>query len=162
LQQLDAEQAQSISALTDVNTEQQQQPGAVGCDAASAAQLAAPPPAGAPDTEIVAAAALASDASSSAAAAAAFCSAGEPCTVCHEEFVAGGQVVALPCRHCFHEACLLPWLGEVSWDNTVTNMLFLSLAVCSWGPGGGAALQALLPRGLPAALAWGGERLLLL
>jgi hypothetical protein len=27
-----------------------------------------------------------------------------------------------------------------------------------WGPGGGAALQALLPRGLPAALAGRGER----
>jgi hypothetical protein len=43
-----------------------------------------------------------------------FCSAGEPCTVCHEEFTAGAEVLQLPCRHCFHETCLLPWLQEVS------------------------------------------------
>lgn len=42
-----------------------------------------------------------------------FCVAGEPCTVCHEDFVAGHQVLQLPCCHCFHEACLHPWLREV-------------------------------------------------
>jgi len=42
-----------------------------------------------------------------------FCSAGEPCSVCHDEFVAGAEVMQLPCRHCFHESCLLPWLSEV-------------------------------------------------
>lgn len=33
----------------------------------------------------------------------AFCVAGEPCTVCHEEFQAGCEVMQLPCKHCFHE-----------------------------------------------------------
>jgi hypothetical protein len=121
------EQAHRISSSTDDDTEQQQQPDAAGVSVAShsnasvppAAQSAAAPahsdiiaPAAAPAAEAPHASASAS--SAVAAAAAAFCSAGEPCTVCHEEFVAGGQVVALPCRHCFHEACLLPWLGEVS------------------------------------------------
>jgi hypothetical protein len=45
-----------------------------------------------------------------------FCVAGEPCTVCHEDFVAGHQVLQLPCFHCFHEACLHPWLREVRED----------------------------------------------
>lgn len=43
-----------------------------------------------------------------------FCCAGEPCTVCHEDFEIGTEVVQLPCRHCFHEVCLLPWLRTVS------------------------------------------------
>lgn len=73
----------------------------------------------APDSTAAPAAAGAgaeAEAAGAAAAAieAAFCTAGEPCTVCHEEFVAGCEVVVLPCRHCFHEACLLPWLSEVS------------------------------------------------
>ena len=38
------------------------------------------------------------------------CKAGEPCTVCHDDFVAGITVVELPCLHCFHEDCILPWL----------------------------------------------------
>eukprot|EP00877_Chromochloris_zofingiensis_P007338 jgi/Chrzof1/2858/Cz12g01140.t1 len=42
----------------------------------------------------------------------AHCRPGEACTVCHEEFVTGGQVLELPCQHCFHEDCILPWLQE--------------------------------------------------
>ena len=38
------------------------------------------------------------------------CKAGDPCTVCHSEFEAEGKVVQLPCEHCFHEPCILPWL----------------------------------------------------
>ena len=37
-------------------------------------------------------------------------SAGQQCTVCHDDFVADAEVVQLPCRHCFHEHCILPWL----------------------------------------------------
>lgn len=38
------------------------------------------------------------------------CRAGEACTVCHDEFLAGAEVVQLPCRHCFHDTCIHPWL----------------------------------------------------
>ena len=37
-------------------------------------------------------------------------SAGQQCAVCHDDFVADAEVVQLPCRHCFHEHCILPWL----------------------------------------------------
>ena len=38
------------------------------------------------------------------------CRSGEACTVCHDEFAAGAEVVQLPCRHCFHDTCIRPWL----------------------------------------------------
>ena len=41
---------------------------------------------------------------------AAACSAGDPCTVCHDDIGEGTTVVQLPCKHCFHEECILPWL----------------------------------------------------
>ncbi len=67
------------------------------------------------------------------AATEACCCAGEPCTVCHEEFEEGLKVAELPCSHvsltkerclipsvvspvcasslqCFHSDCLNPWL----------------------------------------------------
>lgn len=40
-------------------------------------------------------------------------SVGEPCTVCHDTFQAEEQVLQLPCNHCFHEDCIMPWLKEV-------------------------------------------------
>lgn len=42
------------------------------------------------------------------------CRAGDPCTVCHDDFEAGAEVMQLPCKHCFHQDCLLPWLDAVS------------------------------------------------
>jgi Ring finger domain len=41
------------------------------------------------------------------------CKAGDACTVCHEECEAGTIVVQLPCSHCFHEDCIMPWLEQV-------------------------------------------------
>ncbi|KXZ53849.1 hypothetical protein GPECTOR_6g767 [Gonium pectorale] len=52
-------------------------------------------------------------ATSSARGGLASCRAGEVCTVCHDAFEAGGEVVELPCRHCFHEGCIMPWLQQV-------------------------------------------------
>lgn len=40
--------------------------------------------------------------------------AGTACTVCHDEFAGGDEVVELPCQHGFHPDCILPWLREVS------------------------------------------------
>lgn len=40
----------------------------------------------------------------------AFAREGDPCTICHDDFVAGSKVAELPCTHCFHSDCLFPWL----------------------------------------------------
>ncbi|GLI71449.1 hypothetical protein VaNZ11_016664 [Volvox africanus] len=40
------------------------------------------------------------------------CEPGELCTVCHDAFEHGAEVVELPCRHCFHEDCIMPWLRQ--------------------------------------------------
>ncbi|KAJ9514065.1 hypothetical protein QJQ45_021160 [Haematococcus lacustris] len=40
------------------------------------------------------------------------CAPDEACTVCHEAMASGTEVVQLPCSHCFHEDCVMPWLGE--------------------------------------------------
>lgn len=34
--------------------------------------------------------------------------AGEPCSVCHDEFEEGKEVLELPCNHCFHEVGRAP------------------------------------------------------
>ena len=36
--------------------------------------------------------------------------AGEACTVCHDAFEGGAEVLELPCGHCFHDECISPWL----------------------------------------------------
>ena len=36
--------------------------------------------------------------------------AGDTCTVCHDDYEEGTTVVELPCTHCFHEDCIMPWL----------------------------------------------------
>jgi hypothetical protein len=43
------------------------------------------------------------------------CAPNEPCSVCHDPLEPGKEVVQLPCQHCFHEDCVMPWLAEVSW-----------------------------------------------
>lgn len=35
---------------------------------------------------------------------------GDTCTVCHDDYEEGATVVELPCMHCFHEDCIMPWL----------------------------------------------------
>jgi hypothetical protein len=40
--------------------------------------------------------------------------AGDTCAVCHDEFEEGTELAAIPgCMHCFHEACIMPWLDQV-------------------------------------------------
>ncbi|EFJ40020.1 hypothetical protein VOLCADRAFT_100265 [Volvox carteri f. nagariensis] len=96
--------------------------------ALEAAGSSPPPPSAPPSGRSGAAAAAASDEAAGSAATAcvaavaaedrgggggyASCQPGELCTVCHDAFEAGGEVVELPCRHCFHEDCIMPWLQE--------------------------------------------------
>ena len=49
-----------------------------------------------------------------AANSSAACKIGDACTVCHDDFDEGTEVMQLPCKHCFHQDCLLPWLEAVS------------------------------------------------
>ena len=34
------------------------------------------------------------------------------CSVCKEDFVIGNKMMDLPCKHYFHEECLMPWLNQ--------------------------------------------------
>lgn len=36
--------------------------------------------------------------------------AGDTCTICHDEFPDDAEVVELPCKHCYHGDCIMPWL----------------------------------------------------
>jgi len=40
------------------------------------------------------------------------CAPGDACPVCADGFVGGETVVEMPCLHCFHDGCLLPWLKD--------------------------------------------------
>ncbi|KAL1923669.1 uncharacterized protein VTP21DRAFT_8649 [Calcarisporiella thermophila] len=35
---------------------------------------------------------------------------GQECSVCKEEYQEGDSIIELPCKHFFHEDCVLPWL----------------------------------------------------
>eukprot|EP01126_Amoeba_proteus_P039706 TRINITY_DN4202_c0_g1_i10.p1 TRINITY_DN4202_c0_g1~~TRINITY_DN4202_c0_g1_i10.p1 ORF type:complete len:101 (-),score=16.33 TRINITY_DN4202_c0_g1_i10:631-933(-) len=37
----------------------------------------------------------------------------EICVVCSEPWKIGEEAVKLPCKHFYHEDCILPWLKEV-------------------------------------------------
>ena len=34
------------------------------------------------------------------------------CSVCKEDFIIGNKMMDLPCKHYFHEECLMPWLKQ--------------------------------------------------
>ena len=33
------------------------------------------------------------------------------CTVCKDDYKVGEKLIELPCKHTFHEDCILPWLN---------------------------------------------------
>ncbi|KAJ4763191.1 E3 ubiquitin-protein ligase RING1 [Rhynchospora pubera] len=39
------------------------------------------------------------------------CGSEVPCAVCKEEIRIGERLTALPCTHCYHEDCIIPWLN---------------------------------------------------
>lgn len=39
---------------------------------------------------------------------------GQDCTVCSESFRKGEKIRKLPCKHIFHETCIMPWLASNS------------------------------------------------
>ena len=39
---------------------------------------------------------------------------GQDCTVCSESFRKGEKIRKLPCKHIFHETCIMPWLATNS------------------------------------------------
>jgi E3 ubiquitin-protein ligase RNF115/126 len=34
------------------------------------------------------------------------------CSVCKDEFEIANNLIIMPCKHCFHDDCILPWLKE--------------------------------------------------
>ena len=39
------------------------------------------------------------------------------CPVCQEEFKENEEIIEMPCKHGFHQSCLLTWLKEVNNSN---------------------------------------------
>jgi len=37
---------------------------------------------------------------------------GEPCVVCHEQYLENERIIRLPCAHVFHERCIMRWLED--------------------------------------------------
>ncbi|KAL6754614.1 hypothetical protein V8C86DRAFT_1812096, partial [Haematococcus lacustris] len=40
------------------------------------------------------------------------CEPDDTCSVCLDSMASGEEVMQLPCRHCFHEGCITPWLEQ--------------------------------------------------
>lgn len=39
------------------------------------------------------------------------CGSGASCAVCKEEIRVGDRLTSLPCTHCYHQDCIVPWLN---------------------------------------------------
>jgi len=49
---------------------------------------------------------------------------GQDCSVCYNGFNKGEKIRRLPCKHIFHDSCILPWLDtHVSCPNCRFNLL---------------------------------------
>lgn len=59
------------------------------------------------------------------------CKVGDACTVCHDEYEAGATVVQLPCCHCFHEDCIMPWLEQVCSSVFSRRMRVIAYTACT-------------------------------
>ena len=48
------------------------------------------------------------------------------CSVCMEAFTLNETVKQLPCQHCFHNDCIMPWLELVSKEYIYQFIIFHS------------------------------------
>ena len=85
------------------------------------------------------------------------CEAGDPCTVCHDSYEEGDMVVQLPCKHCFHEDCILAWLevrrpgqtSGASLPGLLCEQCCLACCICLVEPVAGAQGKPAMPAQLP-------------
>ena len=81
------------------------------------------------------------------------------CSICLEEYANGQRLKILPCQHCFHENCVVPWLERRSVECPLCKQHALPLRDFSFGLRGvGESLRmAQVPNLFAPNVAGGGE-----
>jgi len=58
---------------------------------------------------------------------------GQDCSVCSDGFRKGEKIRKLPCKHIFHDKCIMPWLDQ---NSTCPNCRFNLLEFFTENPDG--------------------------